>query len=104
MSTADKKFEAKARTFAEDRRDWIRTIISDGSIPANYRLVATAIGLRMNHATEDSFPSLKTIAMDSSTSLRTAIRATQFLEEKGYLKVARKRRGGNRYEMVLLWK
>lgn len=103
MAKISKDFKPEARSFAEDRRDWMRLVIGNGDIPQNYRLVGVAVALRMNHATEDSFPALKTIADDASVGLRTAIRAVQFLEEKGYLRIKRKRRAGNRYEMVLPW-
>lgn len=92
------------RDFGEDRRDWIRHVISDGTIPENYRLVAVAVALRMNHRTEESFPSTRTIALDVAVHVRTVIRAIKFLEGRSLLKVTHRKRGVNRYEMVPLWK
>lgn len=92
------------RDFGEDRRDWIRHVISQGDIPENYRLIAVAIALRINHRTEESWPSTKTIALETATSVRTVIRGINFLNERGLLKITRRKRGGNRYEMILPWR
>jgi hypothetical protein len=94
----------QVRDFAEDRRDWTRMVISDEGLHPNYRLVGVAVGLRTNHRTEQSFPSTKTIAVDVSVSVRTVIRAINALEARGHLKITRRKRGVNRYEMVLPWK
>lgn len=94
----------ETRDFGEDRRDWIRTVIADGELESNYRLIAVAIAMRMNHRSEESYPGTKRIAEDTATSLRTVIRAINKLEGEGYLKVTHRKRGVNRYEMLLPWK
>ncbi len=92
------------RDFGEDRRDWIRLVIGNQEIEPRHKLVGVAVALRMNHRTEESYPKTATIALDVGVSVRTVIRALKILEGKGLLKITRRKRGVNRYEMILPWK
>lgn len=94
----------ETRDFAEDRRDWIRLVIGDDEIEPRHKLVAVAVALRMNHRTEESYPKTATIAADVNASIRTVIRALKILEGRGLLKITRRKRGVNRYEMRLPWR
>jgi hypothetical protein len=103
--------------FAHDRRDWIREVMKDGELEPLHRLVGVAIGLRINHATEEAWPGIPKIASDVGVSTRTVLRAIEVLAGedkpkmkdgvvvkpalgKKYLRVSRKKRAGNRYEMI----
>lgn len=106
----------QVRDFAEDRRDWMREVMGDTDLEPTHRLIAVAIALRINHETEESWPSIAKIAEDTGTSPRTVIRAIKILagedevvgrdgtitkpsKGKHYLIVQRRKRGGNRYSM-----
>lgn len=102
------------RDFAEDRRDWMRMVIGDRDLEPTHRLIGVAIALRINHETEKSWPSIKTIAADTATSPRTVIRAIKVLsgtdgtekkpgKGRRYLRVEHKKRGGNKYSMNIFW-
>lgn len=92
----------------------MRRVMADKDLEATHRLIGVAIGLRTNHETEKSWPSIKRIALDTATSPRTVIRAIKILagedgtEEKpgkgkSYLRVQRRKRGGNQYSLHFPW-
>lgn len=102
------------RDFAEDRREWVRLVMADKDLEPTHRLIGVAIGLRTNHETEKSWPSIKRIALDTGTSPRTVIRAIKILagedgstekpgKGKNYLSVKRRKRGGNHYSLNFPW-
>lgn len=103
--------------FAQDRREWMREVMKDRDLEPLHRLVGLAIALRINHATENAWPGIPKIAADVSASTRTVLRAIDVLSGedkpklkdgvvvkpslgKKYLRVIRRKRGGNRYEMI----
>lgn len=94
----------ETRSFGEDRRDWMRLVLGHTDLEPRYKLVGVAVALRMNHRTEESYPKTATIALDVNVSVRTVIRALKALEGLGLLKITRRKRGVNRYEMLLPWK
>jgi hypothetical protein len=103
--------------FAQDRREWMREVMRDRDLEPLHRLIGVAIALRINHATEDAWPGIPKIAEDVGASARTVLRAIDVLSGedkpkvkdgvvvkpalgKKYLRVVRKKRGGNRYQMI----
>jgi hypothetical protein len=89
----------------------------DRDLEPLHRLIGVAIALRINHATEDAWPGIPKIAEDVGASARTVLRAIDVLSGedkpkvkdgvvvkpalgKKYLRVVRKKRGGNRYQMI----
>ncbi len=103
--------------FAQDRREWMREVMKDRDLEPLHRLIGVAIALRINHATEDAWPGIPRIAEDVGASARTVLRAIDVLSGedkpkvkdgvvvkpalgKKYLRVVRKKRGGNRYQMI----
>lgn len=117
VGTREHWLERQIVDFAHDRREWLREVMADKDIEPLHRLIGVAIGLRINHATEDAWPGIPKIAADVGASPRTVLRAIEVLAGedrpkmkdgrmvkpalgKKYLKVIRKKRGGNRYEMI----
>lgn len=117
INSRDHWSERQIIDFAHDRREWLREVMKDKDLEPLHKLIGVAIGLRINHATEDAWPGIPKIAEDVGASARTVIRAIEVLAGedkpkvkdgvvvkpalgKRYLKVSRKKRGGNRYEMI----
>jgi hypothetical protein len=117
VGTREHWLEREVIQFAEDRREWIREVMADKDLEPLHRLVGVAIGLRINHRTENAWPGIPTIAKDVGASPRTVLRAIEVLAGedkpkmkdgqivkpslgKKYLKVSRKKRAGNKYEMI----
>lgn len=117
INSRDHWSERQIIDFAHDRREWLREVMKDKDLEPLHRLIGVAIGLRINHRSEDAWPGIPKIAEDVGASARTVIRAIEVLAGedkpkmkdgvvvkpalgKKYLKVARKKRGGNRYEMI----
>jgi len=98
----------EARRFYSNRLLWMQAILADRAMPERYKLVGISIVLRINPPSFLSYPEMATIALDTAVSKNTVIRATKYLEEKGWLYVHRygnkansTGRASNRYSMQL---
>lgn len=83
------------------RDKWMKHVLGKSWLPENYRIIGCRLALYVNFDEQYARPSTKTIARDTSTSVRTVVRAINKLEEEGLLKIERRKRGVNRYVLNL---
>jgi hypothetical protein len=101
MSTEEKR--TKQRKLQALREAFIYQVLADPEKEMSYVAVACVVAFHLNVGTLDAFPGFGRIAKLAHRS--TVVRAIQWLEQRGHLRVKRSRRGSkndsNRYIPVL---
>ena len=82
---------------------WInRQVWQDKKLSQSDKVVYGTIAFFANNATQESFPSIETLAQFSSISKRQTYRSIKSLEERGLIKIQRHRVKGKPNEYLLL--
>lgn len=72
------------------RRDaWMRSLVSNGFVSRNGKLVGFHIALRLSAKKPYCYPAMKSVGQSLGISPRHVARALKELEEEGWLKVKR---------------
>jgi len=87
--------------YAAFRDRWMKHILGKHWLPERHRIIACRLALYVNFDEQFARPSVATIALDTSCSVRTVVRAVAFLEKEKLLQIDRRKRGVNRYYLCL---
>jgi hypothetical protein len=87
--------------YVQFRDRWMKHVLGKDWLPEKHRLVAVRIALYVNFDEQFARPSVETIALDTACSVRTVVRAIANLDKEKLLRVERRKRGVNRYFLIL---
>jgi len=73
--------------FTRQQFEWLDQVLGDPKRPASAFLVAYLISRHINRETREAWPSLNYIADKTGLSKTTVIKAVEFLNARGHLKV-----------------
>jgi len=83
------------------RDKWMKHVLGKDWLPDKHKLIAVRIALYVNFDEQYARPSVATIAIDAACGVRTVVRAIAKLEEEGLLTIERRKRGVNRYRLII---
>lgn len=83
------------------RDRWMKHVLGKDWLPDKHKLIAVRIALYVNFDEQFARPSVATIALDSACGVRTVVRAIAKLEVENLLRIERRKRGVNRYFLII---
>lgn len=83
------------------RDRWMKHVLGKDWLPDKHKLIAVRIALYVNFDDQYARPSVATIALDTACGVRTVVRALAKLEAENLLKIERRKRGVNRYFLII---